>query len=63
MLDHACKLNLEGVISKRRDAPYRSGRSDDWIKSKCHANQEFVVVGYKDAVAPERRDRRARARL
>jgi bifunctional non-homologous end joining protein LigD len=49
MLAHACKLNLEGVISKRRDAPYRSGRSDDWIKSKCHANQEFVVVGYKDA--------------
>jgi bifunctional non-homologous end joining protein LigD len=49
MLAHACKLNLEGVISKRRDAPYRSGRSDDWIKSKCHANQEFIVVGYKDA--------------
>ncbi|MEA2873396.1 MAG: bifunctional non-ous end joining protein LigD, partial [Hyphomicrobiales bacterium] len=49
MLAHACKLNLEGVISKRRDAPYRSGRSDDWVKSKCHANQEFVVVGYKDA--------------
>ena len=49
MLAHACKLNLEGVISKRRDAPYRSGRSDDWIKSKCQQNQEFVVVGYKDA--------------
>ena len=49
MLDHACQLNLEGVISKRRDAPYRSGRSDDWIKSKCQQNQEFVIVGYKDA--------------
>jgi bifunctional non-homologous end joining protein LigD len=49
MLAHACKMNLEGVISKRRDAPYRSGRSDDWIKSKCHQNQEFVIVGYKDA--------------
>src|SRR5436305_1588380 len=34
MLDRACRLHLEGVISKRRDAPYRSGRSDDWIKSK-----------------------------
>ena len=32
---HACELNLEGVISKRRDAPYRSGRNDNWIKSKC----------------------------
>ncbi|TMJ01469.1 MAG: DNA ligase D [Alphaproteobacteria bacterium] len=49
MLDHACQLDLEGVISKRRDAPYRPGRSDDWIKSKCQQNQEFVIIGYKDA--------------
>jgi len=49
MLAHACEMNLEGVISKRRDAPYRSGRSDDWIKSKCHAEQELIIVGYKDS--------------
>jgi bifunctional non-homologous end joining protein LigD len=49
MLARACLINLEGVISKRRDAPYRSGRSDDWIKSKCGQAQEFVIVGYKDA--------------
>ncbi len=49
MLAHACKLNLEGVVSKLRDAPYRSGRSDAWIKSKCRQGQEFVIVGYKDA--------------
>jgi bifunctional non-homologous end joining protein LigD len=49
MLAHACDMNLEGVISKRRDAPYRSGRSDDWIKSKCHAEQELIIVGYKDS--------------
>ena len=49
MLAHACQMNLEGVISKRRDAPYRSGRSDDWIKSKCHAEQELIIVGYKDS--------------
>jgi bifunctional non-homologous end joining protein LigD len=42
-------MSLEGVISKQRDAPYRSGRSESWIKSKCGQNQEFVVVGYKDA--------------
>ena len=40
---------IEGVISKRHDAPYRSGRSDDWIKAKVHAEQEFAIVGYKDA--------------
>jgi bifunctional non-homologous end joining protein LigD len=49
MLVHACQKNLEGIISKRRDAPYRSGRSEDWIKAKCGQNQEFVIVGYKDA--------------
>jgi bifunctional non-homologous end joining protein LigD len=49
MLVHACQINLEGVISKRRDAPYRSGRSEDWIKAKCGRSQEFVIVGYKDA--------------
>ncbi len=40
---------LEGVISKLADGPYRSGRSNDWIKAKVHQNQEFVIVGYKDA--------------
>jgi ATP-dependent DNA ligase len=31
---HACKMGLEGIVSKRRDSSYRSGRSPDWIKSK-----------------------------
>jgi hypothetical protein len=31
---HACKLGLEGIVSKRRDSPYRSGRSPDWLKVK-----------------------------
>ncbi|MET0940389.1 MAG: DNA ligase D, partial [Mesorhizobium sp.] len=46
VLRHACRLSLEGVISKLRDAPYRSGRSKSWVKSKCSARQEFVVAGY-----------------
>lgn len=35
VLEHACKLELEGIVSKRAEAPYRSGRSTDWIKTKC----------------------------
>jgi bifunctional non-homologous end joining protein LigD len=31
---HACKLGLEGIVSKRKDSPYRSGRSPDWLKMK-----------------------------
>ncbi|WP_442581793.1 DNA ligase D [Mesorhizobium sp. ASY16-5R] len=46
MLRHACRMGLEGIISKRADAPYESGRSVDWIKSKCTNRQEFVIVGY-----------------
>ena len=47
MLKHACNLHLEGIVSKRADAPYRSGRSGDWLKTKCSSNQEFVVIGYE----------------
>ena len=42
----ACSLGLEGIISKRRDAPYRPGRGREWVKVKCLQEQEFVVVGY-----------------
>jgi bifunctional non-homologous end joining protein LigD len=34
VFQHACKLGLEGIVSKRKDSRYRSGRSPDWIKSK-----------------------------
>ncbi len=51
ILKHACGLDLEGVVSKRKDAPYRSGRSENFIKAKCHNAQEFVVAGYSPASA------------
>lgn len=46
VLRHACRLSLEGVVSKLKDGPYRSGRGKGWVKSKCSARQEFVVAGY-----------------
>ena len=54
VLRHACRLSLEGVISKRADAPYRSGRSKGWIKSKCSARQEFVIAGYVPSTTSRR---------
>ena len=44
----ACRLGMEGVIGKRRDAPYVERRSPDWIKLKCSHRQEFVIGGYTD---------------
>jgi bifunctional non-homologous end joining protein LigD len=42
----ACKMGLEGIVSKRLDAPYRSDRSGSWTKAKCRAGQEVVIGGW-----------------
>jgi DNA ligase D-like protein (predicted ligase) len=43
----ACRQGLEGLIAKRADSPYRSGaRSREWLKLKCHAEQELVIGGF-----------------
>lgn len=46
MFEHAAKLNWEGIISKRADAPYRSDRSENWLKIKAVQKGKFPVVGY-----------------
>jgi bifunctional non-homologous end joining protein LigD len=44
----ACRDGWEGLIAKRADAPYRSGRTKDWLKFKCESGQEFVIGGFTD---------------
>jgi bifunctional non-homologous end joining protein LigD len=44
----ACREGWEGVIAKRRDAPYEHRRSPHWLKMKCEATQELVVGGFTD---------------
>src|SRR5690606_28423870 len=44
----ACRLGLEGIVSKRADDRYREERAKSWLKVKCLKRQEFVVVGYTD---------------
>ncbi len=46
MLRSACEMGLEGIISKRLDAPYNSGRGDAWRKEKCRAGHEVVLGGW-----------------
>ena len=46
MFQHACALHAEGILSKRSDAKYTSGRSSAWLKLKCLHEQEFVIGGF-----------------
>ena len=46
VLRSACRLSLEGIVSKRLDAPYQSGRSTTWTKAKCRAGHEVVIGGW-----------------
>jgi len=46
ILDAACRRGLEGIVSKLRDDPYRSGRGHGWVKAKCSREQELVIGGF-----------------
>ncbi len=48
----ACELGLEGIIAKRRDNPYHSGRRPEWLKIKCARRAWFVIVGYEPSIMP-----------
>jgi len=50
----ACAKGLEGIISKRADAPYVTGRQKSWLKVKCALRQEFIIVGYSAAKSGDR---------
>lgn len=47
VLRSACRLGLEGIVSKRAASPYRPGdRGGDWVKAKCRGSDEFVIIGH-----------------
>jgi bifunctional non-homologous end joining protein LigD len=46
LLAAACRLGLEGIVSKRRDSRYQAGRGETWVKPKCRLAQEFVIGGW-----------------
>src|SRR5689334_10559401 len=43
VLNEACRMGLEGIVSKQRQSPYEPGRSRNWLKTKCIKRQEFVI--------------------
>ncbi|MEY9098915.1 bifunctional non-homologous end joining protein LigD [Sinorhizobium fredii] len=48
----ACERGLEGIVAKRRDKAYHSGRRPDWLKIKCVRRDSFVIVGYEPSTSP-----------
>ncbi len=46
VLESACRMHLEGIVSKELEAPYRSGRGGSWVKTKCRAGHEVVIGGW-----------------
>jgi bifunctional non-homologous end joining protein LigD len=48
VLREACRRGLEGIVSKKRGLPHESGRSRNWLKTKCVKRQEFVIGGFSD---------------
>jgi bifunctional non-homologous end joining protein LigD len=53
-LKKACRLGLEGIVSKFATAPYRTGRQKTWLKSKCLTRQEFIILGFSAAKSGDR---------
>jgi bifunctional non-homologous end joining protein LigD len=49
LLEKACKIGAEGLVSKRKDSIYQFRRTHDWVKSKCGLEQEFVIGGFMPA--------------
>jgi bifunctional non-homologous end joining protein LigD len=47
-LRSACRLSLEGIVSKKLSSPYRSGRGEDWTKAKCRTGHEVVIGGWSE---------------
>jgi bifunctional non-homologous end joining protein LigD len=54
---HACKMGLEGIVSKRKGSPYRSGRSPDWLKMKHPACEAVTREAEEDWTQMSRRKR------
>ena len=54
VFEHACRLGLEGIVSKLKTGTYRSGRAKSWLKSKCAEGYELAIIGYVPSTTQRR---------
>ncbi|ESX17285.1 MULTISPECIES: DNA ligase D [unclassified Mesorhizobium] len=55
MFDHACRMGIEGIVSKRADAHYRSGVQTSWVKVKCVKSDTFPIVAFVEKLGAQPR--------
>jgi bifunctional non-homologous end joining protein LigD len=55
VFEHACRMGLEGIVSKRVDAPYRSGVQESWLKLKCIKGETFPIVAFVEKLGAKPR--------
>jgi bifunctional non-homologous end joining protein LigD len=55
LLAHACAIRVEGIVSKRKDSPYRSGRTETWIKVKCNKSDTFPIIAFVEKLGAKPR--------
>jgi bifunctional non-homologous end joining protein LigD len=53
--DHACAMGIEGIVAKAKDAPYRSGRQDTWLKLKCTKSEDFPIIAFVEKLGAKPR--------
>jgi bifunctional non-homologous end joining protein LigD len=55
VFEHACKFGVEGVVAKRADTPYRSGRQESWIKLKCKKSETYPIIAFVEKLGAKAR--------
>jgi bifunctional non-homologous end joining protein LigD len=55
VLEHACRLHYEGIISKERDSPYKSDRQETWIKLKCVKSETYPIIAFVEKLGAQPR--------
>jgi bifunctional non-homologous end joining protein LigD len=55
MFEHACRMRLEGIVSKKRDSRYSSGRSESWLKTKCVKRDSFPIIAFVEKLGAKPR--------
>ncbi|HEY8963512.1 MAG TPA: non-homologous end-joining DNA ligase [Alphaproteobacteria bacterium] len=53
LFDQACKLNMEGIVAKRKDAPYESIRTENWLKIKCRMSETYPIIAFIERLGAE----------